>query len=140
MNRWVVLGAVIVLGFLVIGFLYEPQRLSTISEIFSKEYRASSIRVISGSEFDLQLTDGRRIHARLRVDATPESREKVIRLINESSNPQVSLDGNDGKLWVVEISLNHPIYGRYKLSEWLIKNGLAWVSPTSLQQTSPGVQ
>ena len=70
-----------------------------------QERNVTKIGVLSGHEFDLELENKERIHAVLGVISTPEAREKVIQLINRSTNPRIVIKYKDKGLWVVDLVL-----------------------------------
>ena len=87
------------------------------------------IRVITGSEFDISLINGKRIHGILDAYAPTGQGEEVSKavedLINHSENPRVKLLSKDREVWKVEIYLK--VDGKnVVLSDWLINNQMAW--------------
>jgi hypothetical protein len=88
-----------------------------------------------GHEFVLDLKDSRRIKGMLRVETGKDAHEKVVKLINESIQPEVVLyeHQKEAKVWVVDIRLRHKecvgdscTLRELSLTEWLVREGLAW--------------
>ena len=124
-NRLVLIGLAVILG---LALLYVVgQRANTLphlnpAQIFSEKYDVKRIRVIEGNEFDLLLTDGRRIHARLQVKTPQEAKDRVVTRINLSTEPQVILHEQIKEgTWVVDL-----VFNEGSLTDWLYEEGLVW--------------
>lgn len=61
------------------------------------------INVLKGDEFDLLLSDNRRIHAVLDVRATPESKHKVLDFLNKCKNPRIIMRKQVDHTWLVQM-------------------------------------
>lgn len=97
----------------------------------------NKITVLSdcGHMFILDLQDGRRIKGTLNLETGKEAHEKVVRLINQSIQPSVFLQryDSDDKIWIIDLKLkvSECVEESCKLKElsltdWLVKEGLAW--------------
>lgn len=87
------------------------------------------IRVITGSEFDISLINGKRIHGVLETYAPTGQGEEVSKavedLINHSENPRVKLLSKDREVWKIEMYLK--VDGKnVVLSDWLKNNQMTW--------------
>lgn len=87
------------------------------------------IRVITGSEFDISLINGKRIHGVLETYAPTGQGEEVSKavedLINHSENPRVKLLSKDREVWKIEMYLK--VDGKnIVLSDWLKNNQMTW--------------
>ena len=119
-------------GIFTVKYLSEPTRTSTLS-VFTKEVRlVSYIGVLDGDEFDVRLRDQTRIRCQLRVDTVPQAKDKVIRFINNSTNPRVVIFDHDSEtnVWEVDILLDASgsAIGDTSLTLWLIEEDLVWES------------
>lgn len=90
----------------------------------------SRINVLSGDEFDITLSDSRRVHAVLDVKATPEAKEKVKSFISKCTNPKVLLKNKQKDVWVVQMYFTTiDKQGRFievDLSKWIQNKNLAY--------------
>ena len=95
-----------------------------------ESYSVKSVDVIQGHEYDLQLSDGRRIRAQLEVETTPEAREWVVRLLNESRNPRVILlERKTAGHWCVDLRVqpqNNGFGREVSVADWLRTKHLAY--------------
>lgn len=102
------------------------------TSVINKRFEAKSISVIGSNDFDIKLVDGTRVRGRLGINAAPEARNYLVKLINNSVMlPEVVFKKRVGDIdgyWLVEIYvIIDPIEKKeISLSEWLITNGLAW--------------
>lgn len=95
-------------------------------------HKVKRIEVISGHEFDLKLEDGRRIYGHLSIMTPREAKGRVVRLLNNVSNPRVVVKSRGNPedvafrtptLWTIDIFL--AVNGEeIMLSKWLKKQGL----------------
>jgi len=111
------------------GVKYLNLNPQDISSYFSgKSYKVNYIRVLSGNEFDLRLDNGKRIHARLAVNAVPNSKKKVITYLNDNgTQPRVVILGQKENTWIVDLYVQKELREE-SLTEWLKKNDLVWES------------
>jgi len=110
-NRLWILGLFAVLCFLaaMYGIFRHRVALHPINAPFVQTYihwqdpiKVKHLAVLTGSEFDLGLEDGRRIHAVLEVKAASDSKKHVLEFLNRSKNPRVVLKEQNGDLWLVQ--------------------------------------
>jgi 16S rRNA U1498 N3-methylase RsmE len=124
-NYWLI-GLIVLLG-LALTYLWINSQTNefdypVIKQPSNKEYFVKVIRVIQGHEFDLTLTNGRRIHAVLSVKTPKESKDKVVAHINKSTNPKVILyEQLKEGTWVVDL-----VFSQGSLTGWLHKEKLVW--------------
>lgn len=137
LRKNVILLTSIVIAIFICALAYkknvEENRHNIISNIdVSRTTTADRVFVLSGHEFDIVLSDGNRIRARLPVTSVPEATLQVTKLIHQSvAKPQVFLKERVGTLdgfWLVEIRVIIDPVAKIEidLSTWLIENGLAW--------------
>jgi hypothetical protein len=93
-----------------------------------KQYNVSKIIVLRGDTFDLFLkgNDFSRVLAKLNVFATDNSKEKVLFLLNHSSDPKIVLreKQSDGR-WIVDFYVSRD--GKeVDLAQWLVSNNLVY--------------
>lgn len=96
-----------------------------------KSYKVNYIRVLSGSEFDLRLDNGKRIHARLAVNTSPDAKTKVITYLNYNGNqPRVVILGKQDDAWIVDLYVRKESqpFEEVSLTKWLQESGLVWES------------
>jgi hypothetical protein len=86
-----------------------------------QRYTVETICVVQGHEFDLQLTNGKRIHARLKVKTPAEAKDQVVEYINNSERPEVIVYKEDNDIWIVDL-----LFDGMSLTEWLRSHKLVW--------------
>lgn len=99
---------------------------------WQKPIGVKKINVLTGNEFDLILEDDRRIHAFLRVKATPDAKPKIIEFLNHCLNPRAILieEKKEESYWIVRMyvtirdSSNQLI--EIDLAKWLQEKQLAY--------------
>lgn len=88
------------------------------------------INVLNGDEFDLLLSDNRRIHAVLDVRATPESKFKVLDFLNKCKNPRIIMRKQVDHTWLVQMYVTTlDVDGNeveVDLAHWLKEKNLAY--------------
>ncbi|MEI8270259.1 MAG: hypothetical protein WCG45_02730 [bacterium] len=94
----------------------------------NKIYDIKRITVLSGDSFDVVIYDDveSRLLSKLNLTAVADSKNVVLKLLNNSTNPKIKLTkkDNDGK-WVVDILLTSE--GKeIDLSEWLVHQNLVY--------------
>jgi hypothetical protein len=100
---------------------------SPIIEKTQERIQVKKITVIDGSSYDLVLNDIKynRVLCNLPVKSTAEAKNKIINMLNESSNPYVVLKTKAGDRWLVELFFTYE--GReYSMSEWLDSNKMIY--------------
>jgi thiamine monophosphate kinase len=119
----VVLVAVVVLG--IFAYSHKNKVITTpllhrFQSLTQETHEAVRIIVISGHEFDLTLTDGRRVYAKLQVQTPQEAKHKVVAYINQSKNPVVVVY-EKGNEWTVDL-----VFESGSLTNWLRTQQLVW--------------
>jgi hypothetical protein len=93
-----------------------------------KSFDVARITVNSGSSFDFSLKDQTisRILADLPVNATKESRQKIVDLLNNATKPRIVLrDKQEDGHWLVDFFVTQD--GKeIDVSDWLKKNKLVY--------------
>ncbi len=100
---------------------------SPVVEKTQERIQVKKITVIDGNSYDLVLNDAKynRVLCNLPVKSTAEAKNKIINMLNESSNPFVILKTKTGDRWLVELFFTHE--GReYSMSEWLESNKMVY--------------
>ncbi|RTK96834.1 MAG: hypothetical protein EKK64_02960 [Neisseriaceae bacterium] len=94
----------------------------------NKIYDIKRITVLSGDSFDVVIYDDveSRLLSKLNLTAVADSKNVVLKLLNNSTNPKIKLTkkDNDGK-WVVDILLTSE-EKEINLSEWLVRQNLVY--------------
>ena len=109
-KQWYVLVSAILLITVVVGILNHRVEIhhaqdpivNTIIDL-QNPINVKEINVLKGDEFSLLLGDNRRIHAILDVRSIPDSKEKLLRFLNDCTNPRVILKGENNGVWQVEM-------------------------------------
>jgi len=87
------------------------------------------VDVIKGHEFDLTLEDGKIIRALLSVESVKDSKNKVIEIFANSTDPKVILIKKENNFWIVEIYLTFKNENKeieVSLNEWLKQKNLIY--------------
>lgn len=91
-----------------------------------KKFDVIKVSFLRADVIDVTIKNKDRLMAKLNIVATDDAKEKVLDLLNESSNPKVLLKEKqpDGR-WVVDFFfINNG--KEVNLTEWLIKNNLVY--------------
>jgi len=94
------------------------------------DYKIKKITVISGNILDIHLWHGnRRFLGYLDVQTTPEAAKGIVELLNDSTDPRVTLhkrkEGNLGYGWIVAVRVTYD-KERLSIEEWLRENQWVW--------------
>lgn len=91
-----------------------------------KWFDIKRVRVVTGDQFEITTGDDMRILGKLKVNATEDSKSKVVSLLNTCEAPKVRLvtRQSDSK-WTVDIKFNQS--GKeVDLATWLSENKLVY--------------
>jgi len=111
-----------VLLLVVIGCIAAQQLFQKMDDV---QIRILTIRVISGSEFDLTLIDKRRVHVELGVETTPDAKSKVVEMCSNSSHPRVILKKKESDHWIADLFFTLD-ESEINLTEWLKQKQLTY--------------
>lgn len=93
-----------------------------------EEIAVKKVAVLQGHEFDITLSDDRRIHAILAIQTPPEAKEKVVKFLNHSVKPRcVVLEKNSGA-WTIDLIVEQSMMSEsaQSLTDWLRQQKLVW--------------
>jgi hypothetical protein len=94
-----------------------------------KRFDARRVIVLRGDSFDITMKDATdtRILGKLPVMATDNAKEKVVDLLNHSTNPKVVLQEKqpDGR-WTIDFFFTNSEGKEVNLVEWLSSNNLVY--------------
>lgn len=93
-----------------------------------KRFEVSRVIVLRGDSFDITMKDtSNRILGKLSVMATDNAKDKVVDLLNHSTNPKVVLQEKqlDGR-WTIDLFFMNSEGKEVNLVDWLISNNLVY--------------
>lgn len=125
MNKLIPIIIIIVLLSLAIAFfaIYRPEIIP--NPDIGRNIPVSQVRVISGHEFIVRLSDDSYLNTVLVVNSVPEAHREVVRLFNSEkvAYPSIVLLEELDNSWVVDILFEYE--GRNTtLTEWLLNQNL----------------
>jgi hypothetical protein len=83
------------------------------------------INVLAENKFDIILDNDQRISAKLPLEISPEAKERIIFLLNNSINPKVNMIEKQNKMWVIDIELEKD-QKKFFLTEWLVARNFVY--------------
>lgn len=115
---------------LICGVYYKKHRSPVVPTPVSQMsglHVAKVMRLLPNENFEFILEDGSRIHARLRGDISPDSRDDVIRLMNNSKRGKIDVvcHHRDGTM-VVDVLLTQKDNSEVNLWDWLLQRNLTY--------------
>ncbi len=124
-NLILAIAAIIIAAFVFLEAQYKYKIKTAKIVHVSETYDIRSITPISGNEFDISTMTGLKIHAILDVATLPEAKAAVLKLLNSSSNPKVTLIDRVDKSWKVSIDVKSDGVD-INISKWLKSQKLVY--------------
>ena len=129
----VILGVVLIAGYIYLDRNHPTLVKPLIKSPFEELHVVYRIKVLQGHEFDLELDNGKRIHARLQKGSVPEAKERVIQFLNENLKNRTVyakvydkvIQDHAEDIWIVDLIVKTED-GDLSLTEWLEEKGLIW--------------
>lgn len=87
----------------------------TLPSIGSETFDIKKIRVIDGNEFEITYTSGKSIHGVLQVKTKDSAKDKVIKFLNESTQPKAVVFNKLNDVWIIDIVVSNNV----SLTSWL---------------------